>query len=276
VLVTLSNSGTVGTLATTILTITDDDAAAVFFSPTAYSVLEAVPSVLLTVKRSGPLTSSALVFYNVTGGTATQSLDFLGGNGVLSFLPGQSTKTFPITIQPDTVVEGPQTIDLALSSPSGAVLGTQSTALVTITDNDSTGISSFGAPTYSVSEAGGAATITVTRTGALASGVRVHYATADGTATAGSDYTTTSGDLVFGAGVASLSFQIPIVDDPVQEGDQTVQLALTPGTPNLGELPAIIGLGSATLTIVETTSRRLLSPRRRSPWASRWVSRPSL
>jgi hypothetical protein len=150
VLVTLSNAqhGTIGTIATTVLAITDDDAPAVFFSPAAYTVSEAVPSVLVTVKRSGSLTAGAQVFYTVTGGTATSSDFTLGGLGVLSFLPGHSMATFPITIAPDTLVEGAETINLGLSTPSGAVLGTQSTAVVTITDNDSTGTFSFSAPSY--------------------------------------------------------------------------------------------------------------------------------
>ncbi len=100
-------------------------------------------------------------------------------------------------------------------------------------------------------EAGFAATIAVTRTGGLGSEVRVHYATADGTATAGSDYPGTSGDLVFGAGVTSMTFQVPILDDTIQEGNETILLTLTPGTPHAGELPATIGQGSATLTIVD-------------------------
>jgi Calx-beta domain len=255
VLVTLSLAGganaTLGTISTTVLTITDglDDAPSLFFSPSAYAVSEAAPSVLLTVRRSGPPTGWAQVFYSVTGGTAVQGLDFLGGNGVLVFTPGVTARTFPITLTRDTIVEGPETIDLALSSVSGAVLGTQSTAVVTINDDDSAGVFSFSAPTYSVSESGFAATITVKRTGGVASDVRVHYATSDGTATAGSDYTNTSGDLVFAAGVTTMTFQVPIADDSVQEGDETLHLTLTPGTPNAGELPATIGLGSATLTI---------------------------
>ena len=250
-------NATLGTPATTVLTITDgaDDVSSVFFSPAAYSVSEAAPSALVTVKRSGSLTASAEVFYSVTGGTATEGFDFMGGNGILVFAPGQSLKTFPITLRPDTIAEASQTIDLALSSPTGAVLGTQSTAVVTITDNDSTGVFSFSSPTYSVAEAGSLATITVTRTGGLASEVRVHYATVDaigsGIATAGSDYPSTSGDLVFAAGVTSMTFQVPITNDTVQEGNEIVQLSLTPGTPNAGELPATIGLASATLTIVD-------------------------
>ncbi len=253
-------NATLGTPATTVLTITDgaDDVSSVFFSPAAYSVSEAAPSALVTVKRSGSLTASAEVFYSVTGGTATEGFDFTGGNGILVFAPGQSLKTFPITLRPDTIAEASQTIDLALSSPTGTVLGTQSTAVVTITDNDSTGIFSFSSPTYSVGEAGSLATITVTRTGGLASEVRVHYATVDasgaGIATAGSDYASTSGDLVFPAGVTSMTFQVPITNDTVQEGNETVQLSLTPGTPNAGELPATIGLSSATLTIVDDDS----------------------
>ncbi len=53
------------------------------------------------------------------------------------------------------------------------------------------------------------------------------YATADGTATAGEDYTATSGTLVFVAGETSKTVRVPILDDGHDEGHETFLLRLS-------------------------------------------------
>ncbi len=101
----------------------------------------------------------------------------------------------------------------------------------------------FSSPTYSVSEAGPMATITVTRNGAHDSTAGVSYASvAGGTATAGTDYTAVMGSLSFGSGEVSKTFDVPITEDNVFEGDETVNLTLsnTTGTANLGSPNAAV------------------------------------
>ena len=55
----------------------------------------------------------------------------------------------------------------------------------------------------------------------------VDYATADGTATAGSDYTTTSGTLTFAAGESSKTVSVPITDDSLEDEGETLTLRLS-------------------------------------------------
>src|SRR5262245_5313876 len=91
----------------------------------------------------------------------------------------------------------------------------------------------FGAHTYTVAEAGGTALATVTRTGNGA--ISVAYATSDNTAAAGSDYTATSGTLVFAPGEGSKTISIPIAGDPAPEGNEAFQLTLSaPLGPRIG------------------------------------------
>jgi DNA/RNA endonuclease G (NUC1) len=106
----------------------------------------------------------------------------------------------------------------------------------------------FSAATYSVAENGGSATITVSRTGGSDGAVSVNYATSNGTATSGSDYTATSGTLNFASGdAANKTFTVPVIDDVIYEGNETVNLALS--SPTGG---ATLGSqSSAVLTIVE-------------------------
>ncbi len=57
--------------------------------------------------------------------------------------------------------------------------------------------------------------------------VTVDYATADGTATAGADYTATSGTLTFAAGEKTKTVSVPVLDDAVDEGEETFVLRLS-------------------------------------------------
>ena len=67
----------------------------------------------------------------------------------------------------------------------------------------------------------------VTLNRAAAHEVSVDYATADDTATAGADYTATSGTLVFTAGETAKTVSVPVLDDAIDEGKETMRLLLS-------------------------------------------------
>ena len=73
----------------------------------------------------------------------------------------------------------------------------------------------------------GYATFTVTLSAATSREVSVSYATADGTAAAGVDYTAVSGTLVFPAGSTVRTLLVPIVADTTIESQETFQLTLS-------------------------------------------------
>lgn len=106
----------------------------------------------------------------------------------------------------------------------------------------------FSSAGYAVSEAGGSATITVQRVGGDDGAVGVDYATANGSAQSGSDYVATSGTLSWPAGDDTpRNFQVQILDDSLDEANETVQLVLS--NPTGG---AVLGSpAAATLTILD-------------------------
>ena len=57
--------------------------------------------------------------------------------------------------------------------------------------------------------------------------VTVDYATSDGTATAGADYTSASGTLTFAAGGDSKTIAVPMLEDSVDEGSETFTMTLS-------------------------------------------------
>ena len=88
----------------------------------------------------------------------------------------------------------------------------------TITDNDS---ASVGIDDVTVDEADGTATFTVALTGEVQGGFSVDAATADDTATAGSDYTAATQTLNFaGTNGETQTFTVNITDDAVLEGTE--------------------------------------------------------
>jgi hypothetical protein len=188
------------------------------------------------------------VDYATSDGTATAGVDYTSVSGTLNWADGDSaSKTFNVSITQDASVESDETVNLTLSAPTGgAILGTNP-AVLTILDDDSPGTLELSLATYSVNEGGGTATITVTRTGGSGGAVSVDYATSDGTATAGVDYTSVSGTLNWADGDSSSKiFNIPIIDDLDIEGTETVNLSLS--NPTGG---AILGTNAAVLTIAD-------------------------
>ena len=76
--------------------------------------------------------------------------------------------------------------------------------------------------------------------------VTVDYATANGTASSGSDYTAASGSITFAAGETSRTITVAIIDDSTEEDDET--LTLTISNPSGAE----ISDGEATGTITDS------------------------
>ena len=85
----------------------------------------------------------------------------------------------------------------------------------------------FNAATYSVAENKRRVRITVTRTGVPIDTLSINYATSDGCATAGADYTTTSGTLIFSRRQKTKTFTIQITNDTTLEANKTINLSLS-------------------------------------------------
>jgi bacillolysin len=220
------------------------------FSSATYSVGEAGPTASVTINRTGSTSGADSVHFATANGTATAGSDYTAVSQTVSFAAGETSKTVPVPITDDGLLESSETVSLSLSSPSaGATLGSPSTATLTIQDNDAA--LAFSSATYSVKESGGSATITVKRTGVISSAVSVGFATANGTAKAGLDYTAVSQTLSFASGVTSKTVAVPITNDKLLEGKETVALMLS--SPSAGA-----GFGSpstATLTIINNPGR---------------------
>jgi len=180
-------------------------------------------------------------------GSATPGVDYTLDTAQLIF-PTTSieneTLQVSITILTDAFDDEGETINLSLDVASGGSNGTQITHTVTITDDDPAATIQVVDGTFS--EADGAVTFTVNRTGTTEAAVNFTYSTADVTTTADSDYTA----VVAGAGIiaagtgGSTTIPVTILEDAFDELDEefTVTLTVTSGN------ATVIG-GPATGTI---------------------------
>jgi hypothetical protein len=236
--VTLSsptNGAVLGTISSAVVTIEDNDPAPVAgslqFDLTSYQQTEGATSANITLSRSGGSSGSVNVDYTTVDGSAAAGSDYTSASGTINFAAGVTSVSFQITLLDDTVYEGDETVSLVLSNPTGgAVIGSNDTAQLTILDNESApanGVLVFTAEDYFADEPDGSITVSVERQGGSTGAAQVNYATSDGTAIAGADYTVTSGTLAFADGETSQSFEVFINDDATFEGSENLNLLLS-------------------------------------------------
>jgi hypothetical protein len=97
---------------------------------------EGAGSITINVTRSGDTTNPATVEYGTIDSVASERTDYTTSVGRLRFAPGETSKSFVVFITDDTYVEGDENLSLVLENPQGVTLGTESSATLTITDND--------------------------------------------------------------------------------------------------------------------------------------------
>ena len=137
------------------------------------------------------------VHYATANGTATAGSDYGAASGTLSFAPGALLRTVAVTVNGDATVEPSETFVVNLDTATNAVIA-DAQGQGTILDDDAPPTLSINDVSVSEGDSGTVNTVfTVSLSRPLAVGVTVTYATADGTASAGSDYVAAGGILTF-------------------------------------------------------------------------------
>jgi len=246
---TTANNVLAGPISSATVVIEENDVVLNFSAP-VYTVIEQDTNVVITVVRSGNTNASVSVDYQVTPGTASTYpdlyIDYTSTNGTLTFLPGQITNSFQITIWDDNIVEDNETINLALVNPTGgALLGNQRNATVIIIDNDSS--VDFASTNFVAAEKSTNAVITLIRRGIATGEVSIVLSTSNLTAVAGQDYIYVSNIVRWASNdLSPKTVNIPLIDDGIPEGSEQVALILSNPTGGI-----ISQTNFATLTIVD-------------------------
>ncbi len=227
-------------------TILDDDPPpSVAFTAATTSFPEAAGLTSVPVALSTASGKTITVPYTVTLGTASAA-DVAVSDGTLTFAPGVTTQSIPVMIIQDLIDEDDETFTLTLGTPANATLGTNASDLVTIVDDDAPPTMSITTASESVPESVGTVALTVALSAPSGKDITVAF-TGSGTATQGADYSyaPVSQTFDFPAGTLSQTITITVVDDTLDEPNET--LITTLGTPT----NATLATASQTVTILD-------------------------
>ena len=224
--------------------ITDDDGPA-SLSVTGDTVTEGTGgsnrTAIFVVMLSRPRPASVTVDY-ATGdgpvpggaespGDAESPADFTATTGVLTFDAGQTVRTVAVSVVPDNGDETTETFTLGLSNPTDAVLDigpSATTAAATVVDDDGPAVRVADITVAEGNRGTGTAVFEVVLDAASVQPATVAWATADGTAAGGRDYTAANGSLLFAPGDTAKTVAVEVTGDAVNEADEEFFLTLGP------------------------------------------------
>ncbi len=245
------------------LTIRDNDATptvTLHLSPDTIS--EAGGTSTVTARLNHPSSEATTVTVSAAPVSPAVSGDYtLSGNTELTIAAGATTSTGTVTVTGvDNTVDAPdKTVTVSATATNGQGVTAPDDVTLTITDDDEPGLSIADA-SVDEGDSGASATLTFTvmLNPAAVSPVTVDWATADGTARAGTDYTAGNGSLTFNAGDSSKTVSVTVTGDDVDEPNETLTVRLSNAS------GATIGDGTATGTIrdddAEPTVTLVLTP----------------
>jgi photosystem II stability/assembly factor-like uncharacterized protein len=199
---------------------------------------------VVTVSLSAQTGRTVSVNFTTQAGSATATQDFGPASGTLTFAPGSVSQTFAFPIVGDTLSELDETVFIHLSNPVNA--NALSDGTVHIIDDDPL-------PTVSISDTavveGNSGTVNavfnVNLSTASGATVIVSFLTASGTATAGTDYVSTSGPVIFTPGQTAKTISVPVKGDTTLEANETFFVNLNAAS------NATIARAQATCTIID-------------------------
>ena len=189
-----------------------------------------------TVQLDRALPAAATVNYTVSG-TGTSATDFTALAGSVTIPAGQTSVSLPVTVLDDNNVEGDETVIVTLTTAStGTIPLVVSTAAanatIKIIDAEAVRI---GSPSNAEEDRLKSGEFTVTLTGPSSTDTVVSYTTS-GTATPAVDYNRLPGTVTIPAGQISAKIPVNLIEDSVDEFDETVIVTLnsiTSGNPAL-------------------------------------------
>jgi sugar lactone lactonase YvrE len=222
------------------------------FGAATFEALEGSGAATAEVTRTGGSAGLVMADVRSSDGSAALGIDYQPVRETIVFADGDAAaKSVAIQLRDDSVYEGDETVQLALSRPvGGAAIGAAESAELTVLEDDppAPGILQLDSASHAGVERGGSLTVTVRRTAGSDGAVTVAAVVTGGSATPGDDYSPPSAVVGFAdADVEPKSFQVTVLDDDLVEGDETIHLALS--SPTGG---ATLGsVGSSVMTILD-------------------------
>jgi hypothetical protein len=177
---------------------------------------------------------------------ATAGTDYRHARGTVTFAAGShASRTIEVTVHDDDLDEPDEQVTITLSNPLNAILaGAGATVSATGTIKDDDPPPQLAISDAAASEDGASLQFAVTLLQASGRDAQVDYVTNDDTAHAGADYTLETGMLAFPAGTVEQVVAVPLLDDDLDEDDETFRVMLSNARHAI--LPANGGTGTIT------------------------------
>jgi hypothetical protein len=229
-------------------------------------------AVVVTLDRVGGSSGAARVGLNTHPGTALSGLDYTTTDQWVSWADGDAApKTVSIKILNRGAFSGSRSFSLGLSGESGASLGSPATAAVSISGTSlsgggpSAGNLELSAASYAAAQSAKSVSLGVARTAGSTGAASVKYATTNGSAISGTDYTTTSGTLTWASGdTAVKTVVVPLLSPAAYSGTKSLTLALSS--------PTVASLSTPSSAAVNLTGTAVVSAGNCTEAANAWVT----
>ncbi|MEW6155786.1 MAG: M36 family metallopeptidase [Verrucomicrobiota bacterium] len=157
--------------------------------------------------------------------SATQGIDFVATNGVVTFPPGVVSQRIQVLVIGDTVDEADEILRVQLSNPQHSTIR-DGIGTGTIFDDDGPQISISDALVVEGHSGNTNAVFRLELSAASPQTITVEYETVDGSALAPGDFTARTGSVTFGLGSTNRTITVPVRGDIQVEADETFSLNL--------------------------------------------------
>jgi len=180
----------------------------------------------LTVLRQGSATGIVTAQFTTRADSATEGIDFIATNGVITFQPGERFKTISIQTLSDADARPDRNFFVDLPAPIGAALGENSSLQVTVVDRQST-MNPIGPPLLPFSETLGTNQFTISRATGSPYELSVHWKVAPVDPAILNPFITQEGDAVFMVGTSNLFFSVGFADNDIVNSNIPYVLTIT-------------------------------------------------
>jgi hypothetical protein len=179
---------------------------------------------VFTVSLSVASAETVTVDFHTADGTATAGDDYTSASDTLAFDPGETSKTITVAVLGDIVDEPDESLDLS-GATNATIADDQGHG--TILNDDEASLSIDDVEIAEGDSGSVDAVFTVSLSSVSTKTITVNFATANGSATAGDDYTAATGPLTFDPGETSETIAVPVLGDTLNEGNETFVVNLS-------------------------------------------------
>lgn len=231
-------------------TINDNDTApTVSWTSDSSSSLENAGTVTITAELNTVSGADVTVPFVVTGTATGSGTDYSITASPITISAGAATATITITVVNDVLDENNETVIVTMGAPSNASQGTTTVYTATITDNDDPPIASWSSSSQTVSEAVGVVTVTAELSAPSGLDVTVPFVLSGTAAGSGVDYSADAPPFIISAGATTGSVSITVINDSLDENDETIILTMDSPT---NAIKGLVDVHTVTITDNDT------------------------